>query len=149
MVISLISLFFSTQSTYIFKFKGGAFLRKANHGSSWKAIVECGIWELKANLRKKRKYHEKKILNIGPVFGTSTLKSQAVYLRVKVHWMQKLLQSRYFLGLEVWDHLLMTQVSKWSFHSAVLIKIHAKHLFFGKKGDRSQKRREIVALIFL
>lgn len=36
--------FFSTQSTCRFKFKGGgAFLRKSNRGTSWKAIVECGI----------------------------------------------------------------------------------------------------------
>lgn len=113
----------------------------------------CGTWYLRIKSKSKKEKevsweHFKKY--IGPMFGMSALISKAVYLQVNAHWMQTLLQSWYFLDLEVWDYvLLMILISKRPLHSAVLIDICPKHLFSYKKGDLSQERSETVALMFI
>ena len=151
MVISLIWFqCFLEHKIYTYLNSMGTFLRKTNHGAIWKDILECGIWELKANLRKKRKYHETKFLNMRSVFGMPALISKAIYLQVNILSLNSKLIAELVLSGSggLGPLLLMILISKWPLHS-VLVRTCPKYFLFGKKIDRSQEESEIVALIFI
>lgn len=113
-------------------------LRKINHGAIWKNILECGIWELKANSRKKRKYHETKFLNIGHIFGMPAFILKAIYLRVNILSLNAKIIAELVLSGSGGLHLLfMKLTSEWPLLSAFLIRTCPQCIFLAHSCTRS------------